>query len=67
MEYISKEDMIIEQLHLNSKGVLDLVKSMKEVTDEAESSMELHEIIDNQVSKLKSLILSKYIQMSLDA
>ena len=53
MEYISKEDMIIEKLHLNPKGVLDLVKSMKEVTDENEGSMDFHEIIDNQVSKLK--------------
>lgn len=30
MEYISKEDMIIDKLHLNPKGVLNLVKSMKE-------------------------------------
>ena len=59
MEYINKEDMIIEQLHLNSKGVLDLVKSMKEVTDEAESSMDLHEIIDNQVSKLNGKEMEK--------
>lgn len=59
MEYISKEDMIIEQLHLNSKGVLDLVKSMKEVIDETESSMELYEIIDNQVSKLNGKEMEK--------
>ena len=50
MDYISKENMIINKLHLNPKGVLDLVKSMKEVTDKAESSMELHEIIEIQVS-----------------
>ena len=52
MDYISNENMIIDKLHLNPKGVLDLVKSMKEVTDEAESIMELHEIIETQVSKL---------------
>ena len=50
MDYISKGNMIIAKLHLNPKGVLDLVKSMKEVTDKAESSMELHEIIEIQVS-----------------
>ena len=49
---MNREDMIIDKLHLNPKGVLDLVKSMKEVTDEAESIMELHEIIETQVSKL---------------
>ena len=48
----NREDMIINKLHLNPAGVLNLVKSMKEVTDEAESNMEFHEIIDNQVSKL---------------
>ena len=52
MDYISKENMIIHKLHLNPKGVLDLVKSMKEVTDKSESIMELHEIIETQVSKL---------------
>ena len=51
MDYISKENMIIAKLHLNPKGVLDLVKSMKEVTDKAESSMKLHEIIEIQVSR----------------
>lgn len=51
MDYISKENMIIAKLHLNPKGVLDLVRSMKEVTDKAESSMELHEIIEIQVSR----------------
>ena len=59
MEYISKEDMIIEKLHLNPKGVLDLVKSMKEVTDETESGMDLHEIINNQVSTLKGKEMEK--------
>lgn len=52
MDYISKGNMIIDKLNLNPKGVLDLVKSMKEVTDKAESSLELREIIDTQVSKL---------------
>jgi hypothetical protein len=50
MDYISKENMIIHKLHLNPKGVLDLVKSMKEVTDKSESSIRLHEIIEIQVS-----------------
>lgn len=49
---VNREDMIINQLRLNPKGVLDLVKSMKEVADENDGSMQLHEIIDNQVSKL---------------
>ena len=53
LEAVNREDMIINKLHLNPEGVLDLVKSMKEVTDENEGSMDFHEIIDNQVSKLK--------------
>ena len=52
MEYISKKDMIIDKLHLNPKGVLDLVKSMKEITDDNEGSIEFYQMIENQVSKL---------------
>lgn len=49
---VNREDMIIDKLHLNPKGVLDLVKSMKEITDDNEGSIEFYQMIENQVSKL---------------
>ena len=52
LEAVNREDMIINKLHLNPEGVLNLVKSMKEFTDENKGSMDFHEIIDNQVSSL---------------
>lgn len=52
LEAVNREDMIINKLHLNPEGVLNLVKSMKEVTDVSDN-MYLDEVIANQISGIK--------------
>lgn len=61
MEYISKEDMIINKLHLNPKGVLKLSESMKEIVDTS-GDMYFNYILENQISTLHGKEIDKELE-----
>lgn len=61
MEYISKEDMIINKLHLNPIGVLKLSESMKEIVDTS-GDMYFNYILENQISTLHGKEIDKELE-----
>ena len=61
VETLNREDMIINKLHLNPKGVLKLSESMKEIVDTS-GDMYFNYILENQISTLHGKEIDKELE-----
>ena len=61
LEAVNREDMIINKLHLNPKGVLILSESMKEVLDTS-GDLDFNYMIENQISSLHGKEIDKELE-----